>query len=47
MGDVSPQTAKFNEFVRRGVADANPVYAAQVSLYQAYMDLLKILPCLR
>lgn len=30
---------KFNEFVRNGVAKANPVYAAQVALYQAYMDL--------
>ena len=30
---------KFNEFVRKGVAAANPVYAAQIALYQAYMDL--------
>lgn len=30
---------KFNEFVRHGVAKANPVYAAQIAIYQAYMDL--------
>lgn len=30
---------KFNEFVRHGVAKANPVYAAQIALYQAYMNL--------
>lgn len=30
---------KFNDFVRNGVAKANPVYAAQIALYQAYMDL--------
>lgn len=30
---------KFNDFVRNGVARANPVYAAQIALYQAYMDL--------
>ena len=35
----SASDKKFNEFVKRGVAVANPVYAAQVALYQAYMDL--------
>lgn len=35
----SASDKKFNEFVRKGVAIANPVYAAQVALYQAYMDL--------
>ena len=35
----SSNSKKFNEFVRKGVAVANPVYAAQVSLYQEYMDL--------
>jgi CRISPR/Cas system-associated exonuclease Cas4 (RecB family) len=35
----SSNSKKFNEFVRKGVAVANPVYAAQISLYQAYMDL--------
>lgn len=29
----------WREIVRRGVAVARPVYAAQVALYQAYMDL--------
>ena len=35
----SANSKKFNEFVRKGVANANPVYAAQIALYQAYMDL--------
>ena len=35
----SANTKKFSEFVRKGVAEANPVYAAQIALYQAYMDL--------
>ena len=36
---------KFNEFVKNGVANTNPVYAAQVALYQAYMDLTEN-PCM-
>ena len=36
---------KFNEFVRMGVTKANPVYAAQIALYQAYMNLTEH-PCL-
>ena len=35
----SANDRKFAEFVRKGVAEANPVYAAQVAMYQAYMDL--------
>ena len=35
----SASDKKFNEFVRKGVAEANPVYAAQIALYQAYMNL--------
>ena len=35
----SANSKKFSEFVRKGVANANPVYAAQIALYQAYMDL--------
>ena len=35
----SANDRKFAEFVRKGVAQANPVYAAQVAMYQAYMDL--------
>jgi len=30
---------KWNAFVKHGVAKSHPVYAAQVALYQAYMDL--------
>ena len=30
---------KFKEFVRVGVAKANQTYAAQIAVYQAYMDL--------
>jgi len=30
---------KWNDFVKNGVAKSHPVYAAQVALYQAYMDL--------
>lgn len=40
----SASERKFNEFVRKGVAEANPVYAAQVALYQAYMELTEN-PC--
>jgi len=40
----SASDKKFKEFVRNGVAVANPVYAAQVALYQAYMDLAEH-PC--
>ena len=35
----SASDKKFKEFVRKGVAEANPVYAAQIALYQAYMNL--------
>ncbi len=35
----SANSKKFNEFVRKGVAAANPTYAGQIALYQAYMDL--------
>jgi hypothetical protein len=35
----SANDKKFKEFVNKGVAEANPVYAAQVALYQTYMDL--------
>lgn len=35
----SANDAKFKAFVRMGVAKANPVYATQIALYQAYMDL--------
>lgn len=35
----SANSKKFGEFVRKGVAEANPVYAAQIALYQAYMNL--------
>lgn len=35
----SANSRKFSEFVRKGVAIANPVYAAQIALYQAYMEL--------
>lgn len=40
----SANEKKFNEFVRKGVAEANPVYAAQIAIYQAYMDLAEN-PC--
>jgi len=30
---------KWNAFVKHGVAKSSPVYAAQIALYQAYMDL--------
>jgi len=40
----SANDKKFKEFVNKGVAVANPVYAAQVALYQTYMDLYKN-PC--
>ena len=35
----SANDRKFKEFVRVGVAQANKVYAAQIAVYQAYMDL--------
>lgn len=35
----SANAKKFGEFVRVGVAKANPTYAAQIAIYQAYMDL--------
>tara|TARA_R110002012_G_scaffold1954_3_gene9321 strand:+ start:1329 stop:2120 length:792 start_codon:yes stop_codon:yes gene_type:complete len=35
----SANDKKFKEFVRVGVAKANPTYAAQIAVYQAYMDL--------
>jgi hypothetical protein len=35
----SANDKKFKEFVNKGVAEANPVYAAQVALYQTYMQL--------
>ena len=41
----SANDKKFNEFVKNGVANTNPVYAAQVALYQAYMDLTEN-PCM-
>ena len=30
---------KYNDFVKNGVAKSHPVYAAQVAMYQAYMNL--------
>tara|TARA_R110000824_G_scaffold9917_5_gene44062 strand:- start:4764 stop:5549 length:786 start_codon:yes stop_codon:yes gene_type:complete len=36
---------KFKSFVKHGTAKANPVYATQVALYQAYMELTET-PCL-
>ena len=35
----SSNDRKFKEFVRVGVAQANKTYAAQIAVYQAYMDL--------
>lgn len=35
----SANDKKFQSFVRLGVARANPVYATQIALYQAYMGL--------
>ena len=35
----SANDKKFNSFVRHGVAKANPTYATQIALYQAYMEL--------
>ena len=35
----SANDRKFKEFVRVGVAQANKTYAAQIAIYQAYMDL--------
>jgi hypothetical protein len=36
----SANSKKFGEFVRKGVAQANPTYAAQIALYQTYMELV-------
>ena len=41
----SANDKKFREFQIKGVTLANPVYAAQVALYQAYMELTDN-PCL-
>ena len=41
----SANDAKWKAFSRMGVAKANPTYATQVALYQAYMDLTDN-PCL-
>ena len=35
----SANDKKFKDFVRHGVTKANPTYAAQLALYQAYMEL--------
>ena len=35
----SANDKSFNEFVRKGLKEVNTVYASQVALYQAYMDL--------
>ena len=35
----SANARNWKEMVRRGVAAAKPVYAAQIALYQAYMGL--------
>ncbi len=35
----SANARNWKEIVRRGVAAAKPVYAAQIALYQAYMGL--------
>jgi hypothetical protein len=35
----SANDKSFNEFVRKGVAETNATYAAQLALYQAYMKL--------
>tara|TARA_R100000935_G_C2839593_1_gene170204 strand:- start:2776 stop:3600 length:825 start_codon:yes stop_codon:yes gene_type:complete len=35
----SANDRKFKEFVKHGVAKTNKVYATQIALYQAYMDL--------
>jgi hypothetical protein len=41
----SANDRKFKEFVKLGVAKANKVYATQIALYQAYMEL-SYNPCL-
>lgn len=41
----SANDAKFKAFQRMGVSKANPIYATQVALYQAYMQLTEN-PCL-
>tara|TARA_R100000908_G_C3713043_1_gene118882 strand:- start:302 stop:874 length:573 start_codon:yes stop_codon:yes gene_type:complete len=35
----SANEKSFNEFVRKGVKEVNLVYASQIALYQAYMNL--------
>jgi hypothetical protein len=41
----SANDKKFREFMMKGVVRTNPVYAAQIALYQAYMNLTEH-PCL-
>jgi hypothetical protein len=41
----SANDKKFREFMMKGVARTNQVYAAQIALYQAYMNLTEH-PCL-
>ena len=41
----SANDKKFREFMMKGVARTNQVYAAQIALYQAYMNLTEY-PCL-
>ena len=41
----SANDRKFKEFVKNGMAKTNAVYAAQIALYQAYMNLTEH-PCL-
>ena len=41
----SANDSKFRAFEKHGTAKANPVYATQVALYQAYMELTEN-PCL-
>ena len=41
----SANDAKFKAFQRMGVSKANPIYATQVAIYQAYMQLTEN-PCL-
>jgi len=41
----SANDKKFREFMMKGVARTNPVYAAQIALYQSYMNLTEH-PCL-
>ena len=41
----SANDRKFKEFQSKGMAKTNPIYAAQIALYQAYMELTEH-PCL-